>query len=35
MSNAIDEQGYQTHILSVVGHQSKNCYTPKKSAPSP
>ena len=33
MCNAIDEQGHQTHILSVVGHQSKNCYTQKKSAP--
>ncbi len=30
MRNAIDEQGYQTHVLSVVGHQSKNCYTQKK-----
>jgi len=35
MCNAIDEQGHQTHILSVVGHQSKNCYTQKKSAPCP
>ena len=33
MCNAIDEQGHQTHILSVVGHQSKTCYTQKKSAP--
>lgn len=30
MCNAIDEQGYQTHIISAVGHQSKNCYTQKK-----
>jgi Druantia protein DruA/DDE_Tnp_1-associated len=30
MCNAIDEQGYQTHIMSVVGHQSKVCYTQKK-----
>src|SRR5512135_2721085 len=30
MRNAIDGQGYQTHVLSVVGHQSKNCYTQKK-----
>jgi hypothetical protein len=30
MCNAIDDQGYQTHVLSVVGHQSKNCYTQKK-----
>ena len=35
MCNAIDEQGHQTHILSVIGHQSKNCYTQKKSAPCP
>jgi hypothetical protein len=35
MCNAIDDQGYQTHVLSVVGHQSKNCYTQKKSAPCP
>jgi len=35
MRNAIDDQGYQTHILSVVGHQSKNCYTQKKWAPCP
>ena len=30
MCNAIDEQGYQTHIMSAIGHQSKNCYTQKK-----
>jgi hypothetical protein len=30
MCNAIDEQGHQTHIMSVVGHQSKACYTQKK-----
>lgn len=30
MCNAIDDQGYQTHVLSVVGHQSKICYTQKK-----
>jgi hypothetical protein len=35
MCNAIDEQGHQTHIMSVVGHQSKACYTQKKSAPCP
>ena len=33
MCNAIDEQGHQTHIMSVVGHQSKICYTQKKSVP--
>jgi hypothetical protein len=35
MCNALDEQGRQTHILGVVGHQSKTCYTQKKSGPSP
>jgi len=30
MCNAIDDQGYQTHIMSAVGHQSKTCYTQKK-----
>jgi hypothetical protein len=35
MCNAIDDQGHQTHVLSVVGHQSKNCYTQKKSVPCP
>jgi hypothetical protein len=30
MCNAIDEQGYQTHIMSAVGHQTKTCYTQKK-----
>ncbi|OEU71033.1 MAG: hypothetical protein BA864_03275 [Desulfuromonadales bacterium C00003093] len=34
MCNAIDEEGYQTHIMSAVGHQTKICYTQKKSAPS-
>jgi hypothetical protein len=33
MCNAIDDQGYQTHILSLVGHQSKICYAQKKWAP--
>jgi Druantia protein DruA/DDE_Tnp_1-associated len=32
MCNAIDDQGHQTHIMSVVGHQTKSCYTQKKSA---
>ena len=31
MCNAIDHQGYQTHIMSAVGHQTKICYTQKKS----
>jgi hypothetical protein len=35
MRNAIDEEGHQTHIMSVVGHQSKASYTQKKSAPCP
>ena len=30
MCNAIDEQGRQTHIMSVVGHQTHSCYTQKK-----
>jgi hypothetical protein len=35
MCNAIDDQGYQTHIMSAIGHQSKNCYTQKKWQPCP
>jgi len=35
MCNAIDDDGRQTHILGVVGHQSQVCYAQKKSAPSP
>jgi hypothetical protein len=30
MRNAIDKEGNKTHIMSVVGHESKNCYTQKK-----
>lgn len=30
MCNAIDENGYRTHIMSAVGHQSAQCYTQKK-----
>ena len=33
MCNAIDDEGRQTHILSVVGHQTQACYTQKKSPP--
>ena len=33
MCNAIDDQGNQTHILSLVGHQSKSCYAQKKWVP--
>jgi hypothetical protein len=32
MCNALDCQDRQTHIMSVVGHHSKTCYTQKKSA---
>jgi hypothetical protein len=30
MKNALDETGHQTHIMSVVGHESKQCYAQKK-----
>jgi hypothetical protein len=30
MRNAIDSDGNQAHIMSVVGHESNNCYTQKK-----
>lgn len=30
MCNAVDEQGYQTHIMSAIGHQTKICHTQKK-----
>lgn len=30
MCNAINEEGKQTHIMGVVGHDSKICYTQKK-----
>ncbi len=33
MCNAIDETGQQTHIMSVIGHETSLCYTQKKSAP--
>lgn len=32
MCNAIDEQGQQTHIMSIIGHETAQCYTQKKSA---
>ena len=32
MCNALDTQGHQTHVMSVVGHHTKTCYTQKKSA---
>ena len=31
MCNALDAQGHQTHVMSVVGHHTKACYTQKKS----
>ncbi|MFZ1576513.1 MAG: transposase family protein [Chromatiaceae bacterium] len=33
--HALDDEGRQTHLLGVVGHQSQICYTPKKSARCP
>jgi hypothetical protein len=30
MKNALDETGRQTHIMSVIGHESKHCYAQKK-----
>lgn len=33
MCNAIDDQGHRTHVMSVIGHQTRICYTQKKSAP--
>lgn len=35
MCNAIDDSGRQTHIISAVGHDSKQCYTQKKLARCP
>lgn len=32
MKNARDDAGQQTHIMSLVGHDSKHCHTQKKSA---
>lgn len=32
MKNAIEASGEQVHIMSVIGHASKCCYAPKKSA---
>jgi hypothetical protein len=33
MCNALDEHGRQTHIMSVVGHQTGVCHAQKKSVP--
>jgi hypothetical protein len=35
MCNAINDSGRQTHIISAVGHDSKQCYTQKKLARCP
>ena len=35
LNNARDEAGQQTHIMSVVGHDSKRYYAQKQSAPCP
>jgi hypothetical protein len=35
MKNATDEAGQQTHIMRVIGHDSKRCHTQKKSGPCP
>jgi len=33
MCNALDEQSRPTHVMRVIDHQSKTCYSPKKWAP--
>lgn len=33
MCNALDHNGHQTHVMSVVGHQTKSCYTQKNRLP--
>jgi len=33
LCNAIDDDGRQTHVMSVVGHDTHTCLTQKKSAP--
>ena len=35
MCNALDAQGRPTQVMSVIGHQTKTCYTQKKSIPYP
>lgn len=30
MCNALDAEGRQTHVMSVIGHQTQTCYTQKK-----
>jgi hypothetical protein len=35
LCNALDAEGRPTHVMSVVGHQTQICYTPKKWVPCP
>lgn len=35
MCNALNDSGQQTHIMSVIGHQTRQCYTQKKSVRCP
>lgn len=35
LCNAIDDDGRQTHIISAIGHYTKQCYTQKKSVRCP
>ena len=35
MCNATDDSGAQTHIMSVIGHETRACYTQKKSPACP
>ncbi len=35
MCNALDDSGQQTHIMSVIGHETAACYAEKKSPASP
>jgi hypothetical protein len=35
LCNALDAEGHQTHVMSVVGHQTQTCYTQKKWAVCP
>jgi hypothetical protein len=35
MCNAVDAEQRQTHILGVVGHQTRACHTQKKSPTCP
>ncbi len=35
MRNAVDEEGHRVHIMSAIGHSSKQCYSQKKLANCP